>query len=281
VHRSFNGANGVAGGSAADSVFRRAYASHRAREGRGPLDERSLLALPWLTEGPFAAEWSVRARSYQAFLDGVLVPLARRSSGPLRVLDLGAGNGWLCYRMTRLGHEAVAVDVRTDEVDGLGAARGYQPHLDRMFDRVAASFECLPFLKGEFDVAVFNASLHYAQELSSVLGEVTRCVRSGGRIAVLDSPFYPSPSDGEAMVADKRARAGSFFGDLADVLAAPRFIEYLTRERLEQASAASLGLAWQRTRVRYPLRYELRPWAARLLGRRTPSRFDVWWTEVR
>jgi SAM-dependent methyltransferase len=281
VHRSFDGANGTAGGSAADPGFRRAYASHRAREGRGPLDERSLLALPWLSEGPFAAEWSVRARSYQAFLDGVLVPLARGASAPLRVLDLGAGNGWLCYRMARLGHEAVALDVRTDPIDGLGAARGFQPHLDRMFDRVAASFECLPFASDVFDIAVFNASLHYAQELGSVLGEAARCVRSGGRIAVLDSPFYQGPADGEAMVADKRARAGRFFGDLADVLAAPRFIEYLTRSRLEQASEAPLGLAWQRTRVRYPLRYELRPWTARLLGRRTPSRFDVWWTEVR
>jgi SAM-dependent methyltransferase len=263
---------------AADPGFRAAYASHRAREGRGPLDERSLLALPWLGQGRFAAEWSVRARTYQAFVDGVLAPLARAKSSPLRVLDLGAGNGWLCYRMARLGHDGVAVDVRTDEVDGLGAARGYARHLARLFGRVAGSFECLPFARATFDVAVFNASLHYAQDLSGGLGEAKRCVRAGGRIAVLDSPFYDGPAAGEAMVAEKRAQAGHVFGDLADVLAAPRFVEYLTRERLERASAD--GFQWRRIRVRYPLRYELRPWTARLFGRRTPSRFDVWWTEV-
>jgi SAM-dependent methyltransferase len=263
---------------ASDRRFRAAYASHRAREGRGPLDEQTLLALPWLTEGPFAHEWAVRARSFDAFLRDVLAPLARTGAA-LRVLDLGAGNGWLASRMARLGHDAVAVDVRTDDVDGLGAARGYRRHLPRMFARVAASFERLPFGRGAFDVAVFNASLHYAQGLGRALAESARAVRSGGRIAVLDSPFYAAAEAGEAMVTEKRARAGPVFGDLAEVLSGPRFVEYLTRERLERASLEA-GLAWRHVRVRYPLRYELRPLSARLRGRRPPSRFDVWWAEV-
>ena len=94
--------------------FRDAYAEHRAREGRGPLDSAQLRALPYLTEGPFAHEWRIRARSFDAFVHGVVEPLARRVGRPLRVLDLGAGNGWLCYRMVASGHHAVALDVRTD-----------------------------------------------------------------------------------------------------------------------------------------------------------------------
>ncbi len=53
------------------------------------------------------------------------------------------------------------------------------------------------------------------------------------------------------------------------------FIEYLTREGLASASAA-LGVEWRRTRVAYPLWYELRPFSARLHGARAPSRFDLW-----
>jgi hypothetical protein len=51
------------------------------------------------------------------------------------------------------------------------------------------------------------------------------------------------------------------------------FIEFLTRERLARAAPR---LDWTRHRVRYPLDYELRPLRAALLGRRPPSRFDLW-----
>jgi hypothetical protein len=53
------------------------------------------------------------------------------------------------------------------------------------------------------------------------------------------------------------------------------FIEFLTRERLAAASAP-IGLQWRRSRVSYPLWYELRPLQARLRGARAPSRFDLW-----
>ena len=77
------------------------------------------------------------------------------------------------------------------------------------------------------------------------------------------------------MVAEKRRHASARFGDRAGDLVALPFVEYLTRERLAEASAP-LGLRWRRHRVRYPLAYELRPLIALLRRRRTPSRFDLW-----
>jgi SAM-dependent methyltransferase len=103
--------------------FRREYADHRASEGRAALDARTL---PYVTSGPLARQWSVRARSWEAFERRVLRPALRRArdraAGPLRVLDLGAGNGWLAHRAAIAGAEAVALDVRGDRVDGLGAS---------------------------------------------------------------------------------------------------------------------------------------------------------------
>ena len=255
--------------------FRAEYGAHRAAEGRGAGGTAELLALPYLTTGPQAAQWRVRARTYDAFAARVLRPLAREAGRPLRILDLGAGNGWLCYRAARLGHMAAALDVRDDAVDGLGAAAGYAEHLPAPFGRVAASFDALPVRGDSFDAAVFNASLHYALSLAAVLREAARAVRRGGRIAILDSPFYRRAADGEAMVAEKRRDAARRFGARAGSLAALPFIEYLTRERLAEASAP-LGLKWRRVRVMYPLWYEIRPLAARLAGRRAPSRFDLW-----
>jgi SAM-dependent methyltransferase len=254
--------------------FRAAYAKHRAAEGRR-LDGDELLALPYLTTGPLARQWRVRARTFDAFVRRVLTPASRSAARPLAVLDVGAGNGWLAYRASLAGCETTALDLRDDDVDGLGAASHYLRATPARFHRVAASFDSLPLARESFDVAVFNASLHYATDLAVVLREAHRVVRGGGRIVVLDSPFYARDEHGEAMVAEKRRLASERFGARADALLALPFVEYLTADRLATATAG-LELAWRRHRVRYPVWYEARGLIARLRGRRATSRFDVW-----
>jgi SAM-dependent methyltransferase len=160
-------------------------------------------------------------------------------------------------------------------VDGLGAAAGYLERSPGLFKRVAASFDALPLPAACFDLVVFNASLHYALDLPRVLAESRRVLVPGGRLVILDSPFYSRGEDGDAMVAEKRREGQARFGGRADVLLDPPFIEYLTVQRLAEASHG-LGIGWRRHRVRYPLWYELRPWRARLRGTRAPSRFDLW-----
>src|SRR5690606_26973745 len=91
--------------------FRTAYGEHRAAEGRGRLDSRRL---PYITEGPHASAWRVRARTYETFIATIVMPRTRELRRALRILDAGAGNGWLCHRLTSLGHEAVALDLRWD-----------------------------------------------------------------------------------------------------------------------------------------------------------------------
>lgn len=258
--------------------FRAEYGAHRAAEGRGHAGAE-LLALPYLRTGPLAKQWGVRARTFDAFVAHVIHPLAMERGRALDVLDLGAGNGWLCRRVAMDGHAALALDVRDDAVDGLGAARGYLDGSPDLFHRTAASFDALPIRSRAFDVVAFNASLHYAVDLPRVLAEAARVIRPGGRIAILDSPFYATQAEGEAMVAEKRAHAARRFGDRADALLALPFVEYLTRERLAEASAG-LGLAWRRRRVRYPAWYEARPFIARIRRQRIPSRFDLWTATV-
>jgi len=254
--------------------FRRQYANHRAREGRA-LRGDELRSLPYLADGPLAQQWAVRARSFDSFVDRVLKPMS--SLGPIDILDLGAGNGWLCHRVAASGHWAVAIDIRDDEVDGLGAATDLLGDPATAFERVQASFDTLPFGDNSFDIALFNASLHYATDLRQALAEALRVTRSGGLVAVLDSPFYRRDRDGRDMVAEKIAEGLSRFGASAQVLLTQSFIEYLTLERL---ATAQPELSWTRHRVAYPLWYEMRPLLARLSGRRKPSRFDLWTARV-
>ena len=256
--------------------FRSAYSEHRAAEHRQIDSETELLTLPYLATGPLAKEWAVRARTFDRFVTTVLAERAREvASRPVTVLDLGAGSGWLCYRVERAGHRAIALDIRSDAVDGLAAGRAYRSHLPRSFGRVAAAYDAIPLAGASADIAVFNASIHYALDLFAVLREACRVVMSGGRIAILDSPFYSKACFGEAMVEEKRRNGVATFGERADDLLALPFLEYITPERLEDASSGT-GLSWHRHRVRYPFWYELRPLVARLKGQRPPSRFDLW-----
>jgi SAM-dependent methyltransferase len=252
--------------------FRRDYGAHRAEEGRG-YDGAELLSLPYLKVGPFARQWAVRARTFDAFVKHVVQPMAGIAGRPLRILDLGAGNGWLCHRLARNGHDCTAIDIRDDGVDGLGAAEGFLATV--AFDRLVASFEDLPLPADSADLAVFNAALHYTTDLEATLAEAARVVRPGGRITILDSPFYARDEAGVAMVAEKHEAAAARFGARAESLLALPFVEFLTRTRLARASAR-LGLDWRRRRVPYPLWYELRPLASWIRRRRPPSRFDLW-----
>jgi SAM-dependent methyltransferase len=260
-----------------DEKWERAYAALREREGRS--DPAARLARPYLTKGPLAAQWRIRARTYDRFVAAVLAPLERARRWPLSILDLGAGDGWLAARMAGRGHRAIALDVRLDAVDGLAAGALLARQSKSTFSRVAASFEALPACGASFDLAVFNASIHYAADLPRVLSEARRAVRRGGRIALLDSPFYRSAEAGEAMVSQKERRTRETLPDLAEGLLARSSIEYLTRERLAAAAAPS-NLAFRRIRVLYPLSYELRGIYALLRRDRPPSRFDVWVARV-
>jgi SAM-dependent methyltransferase len=255
-------------------AFARDYAAHREAEGRG-FSGDALLALPYVQSGPLARQWAVRARTFEALLSRVIRPAAAAMGRPLEILDLGAGNGWLSYRMALEGHSATALDIRDDAVDGLGASAPFLRRANGRMRIVVAPFEAIPARDASFDIAVFNASLHYALDLDAVLADATRVVRPGGRLAILDSPVYRREADGLAMMAEKAAEAPQRFGPRAGTLTSLPFIEFLTRERLA-ASSAALGLRWRRLRVLYPLWYELRPLAAALRGARAPSRFDLW-----
>jgi len=54
---------------------------------------------------PQQAVWRIRQESFRHLCTRVLARLGRR---PLRVLDLGAGNGWLSHRLALLGNVCVA-----------------------------------------------------------------------------------------------------------------------------------------------------------------------------
>jgi SAM-dependent methyltransferase len=245
------------------------YEAVRAKEGRGSDRSEYYLALPFqdLT-GHNAWQWGIRAQTFR-FMQRELLPQIEGSNRRrCDILDVGAGNGWLSYRLALRGHRSVAVDLLDNEADGLCAARHYL-HSGPAFLRFKAEMDCLPFMPGQFDVVIFNASLHYSEDYGRTLTEALRCLRKGGHLIVADSPFYWKEASGQKMLEEKRGAFERQYGFRSDSIQSQ---EYLTPEVLKQL-AARLGLKWQIHKPWYGVNWALRPIKARLMRRREPSKF--------
>ncbi len=240
------------------------YTKIRRAEGRGSDDPDYYLALPFPSAAdPLAWQWVIRARTWVRFRQKV-------QSGwqpARRVVDVGAGMGWLSQRLAEVGHHPLALDLSVDPHDGLGAARHYTPQ----WPRVQASFNRLPLADGVADVVLFNASLHYSADYERTLGEALRVLAPGGQIVVLDSPLYRRDESGRQMVAERHADFERRFGTRSDSVPST---EYLTPAMLSEL-ANKLGLRWTIVRTRYGWRWAMRPWIAKLRRRREPSRFLI------
>jgi SAM-dependent methyltransferase len=250
------------------SRFMEEYETVRKAEGRGSEDPSYYRALPFqdLT-GRYSDNWRIRAASFRVFEERVLRPAEGRAGGPMDIVDLGAGCGWLSHRLALRGHNPVAVDLSTGVSDGLGA----HVHFEVPFTCVQSEFAHLPFAGGQADLAVYNASFHYSTDYSASLAEALRVLRPVGSVVILDSPVYGDRRSGEQMVREREALFLKEYGFPSNAVPCENF---LTHARLDEL-ARDLGLSWEIFKPFYGLGWALRPWRARLRGRREPAAFMV------
>ncbi len=248
--------------------FVKEYEAVRLAEGRCSDDPAYYRSLPFrdLT-GRHSANWRIRARSFETLLGRCLRPMEARLRRPLSLLDLGAGSGWLSYHVVKRGHQAAAVDLLANDFDGLGA----HLHYDVPFTPVQAEFDHLPFATGGVDLVVYNASLHYSTDYSVALMEALRVLNAAGRVAIVDTPVYRDASSGEQMVRERETQFLKQYGFPSNAIPCEN---YLTYDRLEELGRA-IGLRWEIYKPFYGWRWALRPWRARLRGRREPAGFMV------
>jgi len=244
------------------------YARIREAEGRGSQDPSYYRALPDrdLT-GNNAEQWRIRAHSYRYFERKILAPLEKQAQRALDILDLGAGNGWMSYRLTERGQRPVALDIFCDAMDGLGALR----HYPQAIRGVAAEFDSIPFRDASFDLAIYNSSFHYSSDYRATLREVRRCLRPDGLLVIMDTPLYRRRDHGEWMRQERQAYFKKTYGFRSDALGS---VEFLDQESLAGLSQ-DLNLDLTCRQPWYGWRWAMRPWKARIAGRRPPSRFVI------
>ncbi len=249
--------------------FVREYRTVRRAEGWGSQDAAYYRALPYRDlSGRYPGIWRIRARSYVVFINEILRPLERKKT-PLRILDLGAGNGWLAYRLARRGHEVIAIDVLEDRLDGLGAIRQYAGGTRVL--PLQAEFDHLPIAPESADIAIFDAAFHYSTNYATTLRESLRVLQPRGTLVILDSPMYSDPTSGMRMVQEREARFSATYGFASNALGHEHF---LTPERLDQLSA-QLSLSWRTYQPRLDVRTAVERKFNGLRAGREPARFPV------
>ncbi|HZD10770.1 MAG TPA: methyltransferase domain-containing protein [Candidatus Binatia bacterium] len=250
--------------------FMQNYEVVRRGESWGADDGAYYRALPFEDRsGRYPDVWRIRAASFRALLHEVVQPLAEARNRPLRILDAGAGNGWLSYRLAQQGHCLLATDLRVDALDGLGACLWYMEQVT--FEAAQATFEQLPVCDGALDLVVYGGSIHYAASYREALGEALRVLRDDGRIAILDSPVYRQEQSGNEMVSELYEDLRDSYGIDPRVVAHENFLTPARLDLLER----QLGISWSLIKPFYGWAWALAPWLARLQGHREPARFYV------
>jgi SAM-dependent methyltransferase len=246
------------------------YEHIRAAEGRGSMSDDFYAGLPYHDlSGKNSKQWRIRARTYHYLTARLLKPHLPFNA---RILDLGAGNCWLSFRLALSGYKPVAVDLLANDQDGLGAADHYRKYLPSLFPRFQAELAHLPFQDEQFHAVVFNAAFHYAEDAEAALREALRCVRIGGMVIICDTPWYSCEESGNEMVLERRAK---FLQNYGTASASIESVEFLTDERL-QSLEERLCIRWNVHSLNYGLRWAMRPIVAALRRRREPARFRIY-----
>ena len=244
------------------------YESVRRSEGRGNSSVNYYRALPFKDlSRHFASDWRIRARSFRVLVNKVLTKLQDPLERSLKILDLGAGNGWLSNRLAAQGDRVFAVDLLINDLDGLGAWK----HYEHAFTSVQAEFNHLPIMDRFADAVIFNASFHYSEDYIQTLGEALRVLSPNGRVVIMDSPVYRGSVSGEKMVEEREAQFKKKYGFASNNLQSENYLTYVRLGEL----AKKFNIHWEFLTPFYGLRWMLRSLASLLLRRREPAKFHL------
>ncbi len=199
-----------------------------------------------------------------------MLGLLRTHSAPnSRILDLGAGTGWLSHRLQQEAYRPCAIDLSVDSKDGLGAAHNF----DSQWPRLQAEYDCIPVADGQADAVIFNASFHYCNNREQSIREALRVLVSGGLLIIIDSPFYQLESSGRQMLEEQQQYFEKMIGQRSDSLSSTGYLTWKCMDVL----ADCFELTWRYERPWYGFRWALRPWISKLRRKREPANFVIAW----
>lgn len=102
---------------------------------------------------------------------------------PARLLDLGAGTGWLSCLLACAGYTVTATDISPDMVEL--QRRNADRYGVQLAEALVADYEELPF-EAEFEAVLFYDCLHHADDELKALASAHRALVAGGVCVTLE-----------------------------------------------------------------------------------------------
>lgn len=183
-----------------DAEFENMYVALRRCEQRIYTDEE-LARLPIVSkQHPHYTEWQIRKRSCARLVHH----LEKRQ--PLKVLEVGCGNGWLSRQLSNIpGSKVIGIDVNFTELQQAARVFSHIPNLQFIYGDIRAEI----FDEMEFDCIIFAACIQYFPSLQEIVACAMAKLKKNGEIHILDSPFY-KPADIDAA----RKRTADYYNAL-------------------------------------------------------------------
>ena len=173
--------------------FEEAYIHLRQSEKR-LFSDVEILQLPYVPkQHPHFKEWRIRKQSaYKLFK--YLKSLKR----PLKILEVGCGNGWLSAYLTNIPNVNITgIDVNLQELDQ--AKKLFASKTNLRF--INASIEDLKSGMA-YDIILFASSIQYFSSIQNTLNQSLQKLNENGEIHIIDTMFY---RPGEVEEARKRS----------------------------------------------------------------------------
>lgn len=112
---------------------------------------------------------------------------------PGRALDLGAGNGILCWALATEGWEVTAVEPDPSVLVGAGAIRSLAASTGTPINVIEAFGEAIPLEEAGFDLVTARQVLHHAGDLPRFCHEMSRLARDDATLITLRDHVISGP----------------------------------------------------------------------------------------
>lgn len=167
--------------SAIDTFFSDNYLAVRKIENR-ILSDFDVENLPNIVANN-VQEWQFRKESSNRLYSYILA-----KKRPLKILDLGCGNGWFSNLMSKIEHcKVTAIDINLMELEQANA----------VFKNESLQFVYADIFKltnsdynQNFDMITLNGCVQYFPNLKKLLEKLNSFLTPQGEIHIFDSPFY-------------------------------------------------------------------------------------------
>jgi 2-polyprenyl-3-methyl-5-hydroxy-6-metoxy-1,4-benzoquinol methylase len=207
-------------------MFEEIYIATRRKESRIYSDDEVRILPEISARHRHHNEWGIRRQSAIR-----LIQYLQARNKPLKILEVGCGNGWLSNRMSQLSSsEVIGIDINSLEIE----------QAERLF-----TADNLHFFRGDirdgvlgngtFDVIVFAASLQYFPSLKEIIDTCLLHLRAQGEIHIIDTNLYK-----ESELADARQRSFAYYQSIECSEMADHYFHH-TMSELSEFNFQKLG----------------------------------------